>query len=200
MIPLLNFPKRSLYLIGARGSGKSTVGRLLSEKLNWPLLETDELVEQLLGSPIPQIVNEQGWHTFRKAETQVLMHSACIEPSIISTGGGIVLTEENRDFMSKSGIVVFLDVSPEILEKRLWEDAGSRPSLTGVHPAKEIAQVLKDREEPYRKLAHLVIFANDSAENTCDSILQAISFMHDIKGDSLGPKLQPNNENKRILQ
>lgn len=200
MIDLLDFPSKSLYLIGAGGSGKSTVGRLLAEKLNRPLVETDELVEALLGCSIPQIVREQGWHVFREAETQVLKSSASIKPAIISTGGGIVLAEENRDFMNKSGIIVYLDASVELLEKRLWEDVGSRPSLTGVHPAKEIAQVLAEREPLYREIANLVLFVDDSAERMCNSIVQAILLMQEMKGDLFKLDGSPDDENKRILQ
>lgn len=186
MVQVLNFPRKCVYLIGARASGKSTVGRLLAARLNWPLAETDALAEEILGASISRVVSEQGWRAFREAEGLALKQAASLEPAVISTGGGIVLSDENREFMNKTGLIVYLRASPELLEKRLWDDAGARPSLTGVHPAKEIAQVLADREELYRELAHLTVDVERSAEEICKHIY-AILLMRGAKGNLLKP-------------
>ena len=170
MVQVLNFPRKCVYLIGARCSGKSTVGALLAARLKWALAETDTLAEEILGRTIASVVSSDGWHAFRDAESEALRRAAGLEPAVVSTGGGIVLREENCELMNRTGLIVYLRASGEELAERLTRNLGPRPSLTGVHPAREIFQVLEEREPIYRKLAHLSVDVHRPAEEVCKHI------------------------------
>ncbi len=186
MAAVLNFPRKCIYLIGARASGKSTVGRLLAQRLNWPLAETDALAEGILGQTIAKTVSEQGWDAFRRAESEALLQAASLEPAVISTGGGIVLREENCKLMQKTGLIVYLKASAQELGDRLEKSLGSRPSLTGAHPAREIAQVLADREELYCELAHLTVNVHRPAAQVARHIYSLL-VMRGAQGNILHP-------------
>lgn len=196
MCAVLNFPRKCVYLIGARGAGKSTVGKILAKKLNWPLAETDTLAETILGQPIAKVVSEQGWEAFRTAESKALAQAASMVPAIVSTGGGIVLKKDNCSLMQKTGVVVYLKASAQELEARLWKNIGSRPSLTGAHPAQEIAQVLADREELYDGLAHLTVDVHRSAEEVARNIY-SILLMRWAKEGNLPT---PEDSNNKVVQ
>lgn len=191
MSTIINFPRKCVYLIGARASGKSSIGQLLAQRLNWPLAETDALAEAILGQTISKTVSEKGWEAFRVAETEALQQAASMEPAIISTGGGIVLREENRNLMEKTGLIVYLKASAEELQRRLEKTLGARPSLTGAHPAKEIAQVLADREELYQELAHLTVDVHCSTEEVAKHIYSVL-LMRGAQGNVINPLLTTN--------
>ena len=139
----IDYPYKRLYLIGARSSGKSTVGAMLAARLNWTFVETDVLAEENMGCPIFKVVEEQGWAAFRDAEVLALKQASGLEPAVISTGGGIVLRRENCELMNETGVIIYLCAGGDELARRLARDAGARPSLTGDLPAKEIVRVLK---------------------------------------------------------
>lgn len=162
MAVITEFPRQNIYLVGARASGKSTTGKILAAQLGWSFVETDELAQEILGRSIAAAVTELGWEAFRRAESESLEQVARLERTVVSTGGGIVLRQENCELMHKTGTVVYLKASAAELEKRLLRNSGGRPSLTGAHPAKEIAVVLEEREELYEGLAHLIINAEQS--------------------------------------
>ena len=88
MLGFLDFPHKCVYLVGARACGKSTIGRLLAARLNWPLAETDLLAEEIMRAPIFEAVGEKGWDFFREAETRALKQAASLNPTVVSTGGG----------------------------------------------------------------------------------------------------------------
>ncbi|HGI5215610.1 TPA: shikimate kinase, partial [Providencia alcalifaciens] len=106
------------YIIGPRGSGKTTIGKKLAEKTGYQFIDTDKLILERAGMSIADIVQQQGWNYFRQLESQIL---ASIEPqdAIISTGGGIILARENQQVMRENGTVIYLRSTPETLVKRL---------------------------------------------------------------------------------
>ena len=193
MLGSFGFSHKCVYLVGARACGKSTVGRLLAARLNWPLAETDLMAEEIMGSSISDAVAEKGWDFFREAETRALKQAASLKPAVISTGGGIVLSRENREFMAKTGMVVYLKALPQLLEERLRADAGCRPSLTGAHPADEIGRVLAEREELYREIAHLTVDVDRPEEEVCKHIYATL-LMIGAKGHLLKPSDIPDGE------
>ena len=89
MATIINFPRKCVYLIGARASGKSTVGRLLAKRLNWPLTETDALAEGILGQTIAKTVSEQGWEAFRLAESEALRQAASMNLPLFPLGAAL---------------------------------------------------------------------------------------------------------------
>ncbi len=119
----------SLYLVGMMGSGKSTVGKLVSQALGYCFFDTDALIEQLAGKTIPEIFAEDGEEDFRAIETQVLMELAPFKDCIISTGGGAVTKSENWGHM-QGGISVWLNGSTSLLAYRVLRDGTeNRPLL-----------------------------------------------------------------------
>ena len=207
MSTIINFPRKCVYLIGARASGKSTVGLLLAQRLNWPLSETDALAEGILGQTIAKTVSEQGWEAFRLAESEALQQAASMEPAIISTGGGIVLREENCKLMEKTGFIVYLKASAQELERRLEKKVGARPSLTGAHPAREIAQVLADREELYQELAHLTVDVHRPSKEVAQHIYSVLlargaqgNILHPVSNTKPNESDPQNNPKNNINQ
>lgn len=138
-----------IALIGFMGSGKSTVGRELARKMAYPFVDTDEEIERKAKKSIPEIFEEHGEKYFRRLEEEVL--SEIIENNeemVISTGGGIVLSERNRRILREKTITILLQAGVEELYNRL-KDETNRPLLAVENPQEEIKRLLEEREEYY---------------------------------------------------
>lgn len=153
------FHGRGLALVGYRGTGKSTVGRLLAERLGRPFVDADAALEARYGRSIRSVFEDLGEPVFRDWEEAVLAELAVDRASILSTGGGVVLRESNRRTLKTFGYVIWLSAGPEILAGRLSENAGvwGRPALTAAGTLGEIADVLRAREPLYREVADAVV-------------------------------------------
>ncbi len=146
----------NIVLIGFMGCGKSTIGRELQQRLGYPLVDMDQVIEQRAGKPITAIFADDGEAAFREMETAVLSELVgCATPRrIISTGGGVVGREENRALLKGLGYVVWLDAPvPVILERTA--KSRIRPLLHADDPAAEIRRLMAQREPLYRETAHL---------------------------------------------
>lgn len=161
----MNDPTRpqSLVLVGYRGTGKSTVGRILAERLGLPFADADVELEALVGRPIAAIFAEQGEPAFRDWEERVL-HDLSTRPGmIVATGGGVVLRERNRSLLKSFGFVAWLTADPEVVAGRLRADPGGlaiRPALTTDGTLGEIARVLEERTPLYRAVADAIVDTN----------------------------------------
>ena len=155
-----------IYLVGARASGKTTVGERLARDLNLPCLDTDRRMGLRHGVSVAEVVEKLGWPGFRALESEILAEVSTESPAVVATGGGMVLAEANRRLMKDSGLVFYLSAPAEVLAERMAQDPKSaqRPSLTGRSPVEEVAQVLAEREELYRNAAHHVIDASADFE------------------------------------
>jgi shikimate kinase len=155
-------PSPIVFLIGYRGSGKSSVGRELARAWGLPLIDTDREIERASGQTIRSIFESSGEAAFRDLESEIL-HVACDRVQtggIVSTGGGAVLRPANVERMRATGRVVWLMASPSELRHRIEADrrsADDRPSLLGTSAPDEIEQVLAQRAPLYEAAAHLVI-------------------------------------------
>ncbi|HHR5847495.1 shikimate kinase AroL [Providencia alcalifaciens] len=160
------------YIIGPRGSGKTTIGKKLAEKTGYQFIDTDKLILERAGMSIADIVQQQGWNYFRQLESQTLA-SIESQDAIVSTGGGIILAPENQQVMRENGTVIYLRSTPETLVKRLAAEpqAEQRPSLTGKSLLEEIEEVMTQRDPIYLSTAHHVIDANQSI----DAIIKQIA-------------------------
>lgn len=148
------------YIIGPRGSGKTTIGKQLADHKSFQFVDTDKLIVERAGMSIAQIVEQHGWEYFRHLESEVLK-SISQQNVIVSTGGGIILSEENQQVMRENGTVIYLSAKPEVLAARLAAEpqADQRPSLTGKSMLEEIEEVISQREPLYRAAAHHVVNA-----------------------------------------
>ena len=165
-----------LYLVGYRGTGKTTVGRLLADALGRPFVDLDERIETDAGRSIAAIFADEGEAGFRDRETAALQ-AAVGAYSIIATGGGVVLREGNRRLLKSTGFVVWLQALAEILWERIRADtltAARRPNLTSGGLG-EIVELLAVRERFYREVADAVVDAGGaSPEAVADAILTLI--------------------------
>jgi shikimate kinase len=143
-----------IYLIGYRGTGKSTVARLLAERLGWQWCDADAELERAFGKTIRQIFAEEGEAGFRDKEARVLKELSERTKCVIATGGGVVLRPENREIL-KRGHVIWLRAEPEVIWSRLQEDATTverRPNLAQ-GGLQEIKDLLAERQPLYEALA-----------------------------------------------
>ncbi|MDR1776540.1 MAG: shikimate kinase AroL [Desulfovibrio sp.] len=166
-----------IFLIGPRGSGKSTVGRLLAGRLNLPFEDTDDCLQKEAGGTVSQIVERNGWEYFRQREGAVLRAAtARIGVGVIATGGGMVLDPANRTFMRATGCVFYLRAPARELAVRLSEDPREtlRPCLTGLPLAAEVAKVAAERDPLYRETAHHVFDATLPPGEVCEKIVEIL--------------------------
>jgi len=175
-----------LILIGYRGSGKTTVGAILAQKLGRPFVDLDEAIETAAGCSIAEIFAGEGEAGFRELERQSLVHSLDEAPSVISTGGGIVLNELNREAMRTSGFVAWLTASPEVLWQRMLADpltVSRRPNLQN-GGLQEVVAMMQKREGLYEETAHARFdVAEKSPEALATDILKAYE-MHVARSSS----------------
>lgn len=164
-----------IYLIGYRGSGKSTVGRALADALALAFIDTDRLVEEREGQSISDIFALHGEAEFRKAEVAAIASvAASTDQTVIALGGGAILREENRRLIS-AGIVIWLSAPAEHLYQRISADANSvtqRPKLSDRGGYAEVVEVLAAREPIYRELAQKIV---QVAERSPDEIVAEIA-------------------------
>lgn len=150
-----------LALVGYRGTGKSTIGRRLADRLGRPFIDADDLIVDRAGRTIKAIFEESGEPVFRDWEERVLREVADDHPgAILATGGGAILRESNRRLLRSFGLVVWLRADPEELARRLETDAMARhdrPSLTSAGTLQEIRDVLEFRAPLYREAAHVEV-------------------------------------------
>jgi shikimate kinase len=155
----------NIYLIGARASGKTTLGRRLAARLKRPFVDTDQRIRLRTGKTVADLVAAGGWEAFREAEALALSEVALFTGQVVSCGGGIVLRQENRDLLA-GGRVVYLKAPAEVLAARLERSPGNaqRPSLTGADIKDEVCKVLAEREALYLSCARLVLRADQPLE------------------------------------
>ncbi|ATA24984.1 shikimate kinase II [Brenneria goodwinii] len=149
-----------IFMVGARGCGKTTVGGQLAQALGYDFVDTDLFMQQSSNMTVAEVVEQEGWHGFRRRESQALLE-VTTHHRVIATGGGMVLSESNRRFMYDNGTVIYLRAPAELLARRLENSpqAHQRPTLTGRPIAEEMADVLASREAFYRGAAHHIIDA-----------------------------------------
>ncbi len=146
----------NLNLIGYRCSGKSSVGRKLSEVLRRPFVDADAVFVEYAAVSITDFVARSGWDEFRKLESQILFDLCKRNNIVLATGGGVILNSDNRRALQLSGVGFWLEISQETVLARLMEDsvnASQRPALSSLSLADEITSGLKEREPFYREVA-----------------------------------------------
>jgi len=169
--------KSQIALIGYRGTGKTTVGRLLAERLGWDFADADDLVEAAAGKSVAEIFAAEGEAGFRDREAAAVRELCARDRLVLATGGGAVLRPANREVLRGAGFVAWLVASPDTLWARLRGDpatAARRPNLTAAGGIEEVRTLVAAREPLYRELAHFTADADGpSPREVADAILTA---------------------------
>lgn len=166
--------KPLLFLIGYRGSGKTTVGQILATRIGWAFVDADTVLESRAGKTIREIFADEGEAGFRDRESAALMELRTRSQTVIATGGGVILREQNRTLLRDHGFVAWLSADATTLWSRIQTDATTaarRPALSSGGLA-EVEQMLAIREPLYRAIADVEIAVGGlSPEQAVDAIL-----------------------------
>ena len=170
-----------IFLTGFMGSGKSTIGPILANTLGFEFVDVDKLVEQRAGKRIAEIFSANGERKFREIERRVIEELSGLEHTVVSLGGGTITNEENFSFVQKSGIIVYLQLSPEEILQRV-RHRSDRPMLRDEEGDPLPPDVLEHRivellarREPFYARADVVVPADKKRVGvTVDEIVKRI--------------------------
>ena len=149
-----------IFIIGPTASGKTTIGKKLAEGLNMNFIDTDKEIEKATGVDITWLFDIEGEEGFRKREEDILLKVSKLNSCVISTGAGSILKESNRDLISSSGKVIYLEASIESQLKRISFDKG-RPLLSKGN----LKKMDRDRRHLYEELADITIKPDKKSRN-----------------------------------
>lgn len=162
----------NIVLIGYRGTGKTTIGKVLAERLGMRYVGLDAQIVARAGRSIPQIVQEGGWDRFREIEAEVVRTVSALDGCVLDTGGGVILRDENVSNLRRNGLVVLLEAAVEDIVERMGSDT-QRPSLTGRKSfVEEVEEVLAERRPRYEAAAEHVI---DTSALTEEQVVEQIA-------------------------
>jgi shikimate kinase len=148
-------PKANIVLTGFMGTGKTTVGRLMAQRLNYEFIDTDRLIEERIGCTIAEFFCHQGEAAFRKLEGELAQELSKCRGLVISTGGRMMLDRANAAALGKTGRVFCLVATPEEILQRVSMDKNERPLLQGPDPLEKIVALLQEREPGYRAFTQI---------------------------------------------
>jgi len=149
--------KTKVVLTGFMGTGKTTVGKLLANYLNYRFIDTDELIESRNNRSISDIFQELGEDAFREMERAIVKEIAELDGVVISTGGRLMLEPENVNVLSHNSRVLCLVATPDEILTRILDDQGhKRPLLSVPNPQQRIVELLQERNDKYRRFPQIV--------------------------------------------
>jgi len=162
----------NIFLIGPMGAGKTTVGRLLAQKLSLTFIDSDHEIEKHTGVDIPLIFEKEGEEGFRKREADIIDELTQQRNIVLATGGGAVIKEENRKHLINRGLVIYLQADIKHLIRRTRKDR-NRPLLQGPNPEKKLREIMQQREPLYRQTAdHTIDTGKYSVQAIINQILE----------------------------
>ncbi len=165
---------QNIFLIGFMGAGKSSIAKELSKKLQMNIVEMDQRIVQEQGMSINEIFEKYGEDHFRDIESQLILDLGNTEPVIVSCGGGVVIRQENSQYMKKSGKVVFLTAKPETIFERV-RYSKERPILNGNMNVEFIADLMAKRLPLYEAAADVMIHTDGkTVVQIAEEIIEAV--------------------------
>jgi shikimate kinase len=168
-------PGRNIVLVGLMGVGKTTVGRILADRLQRPFVDTDAEVEAAVGTTISEVFLRLGQRRFRALESERVRHAAALRGQVVAVGGGALLDPGNVTQLRGTGDLILLDADPaELADRIVAQDGGvSRPLLTGAHdPEAALAALRAEREEVYEAAAsHAIDTTGRTPEEVADEVM-----------------------------
>ena len=150
----------NLFLIGYRCSGKTTVGKTIAKNLGWAFVDADAMLTAACGKSIKEIIDTDGWASFRRMEHLTLKQICAKKRQVVATGGGVVLDAANIDVMKTSGQVVWLNASADTIRSRMRADTNTehlRPALTEKGTLAEIEDLLAERRPHYERASDFLV-------------------------------------------
>lgn len=162
-----------LFLVGLRGSGKSTVGRAVADRLGLRFVDLDDLIEKRVGKTIARIVQDSGWEAFRTLEHAALEEVCATSGAVVAPGGGVVLDERNRALLESGGKIFYLMADVPVLKARLEKDPNfsQRPALSDKSLEEEILDSFREREPLYMMLMDFGLPADLPVEELVDQVV-----------------------------
>ena len=172
----------NIFLVGMMGAGKTTLGRALAQRLQLEFVDTDRVLVERTGVPVATIFEFEGEEGFRRRECAVITELAARDGLVVATGGGAVLSEDNRRVMRDHGTVVYLRARLESLWERTRHDS-SRPLLATPDPRAKLAELLDHRDPLYRDAAHIVV--DTGAQSAASVVGKVIAALREgVRGDA----------------
>ena len=165
--------KRNIILIGFMGSGKSTLSRILTEKLGWPGISTDARIELKEGRKIADIFKDAGETYFRNVEHQVVLEVAAERGVVVDCGGGVVLIPANMEALKKTGTVIYLSCAPQEIYRRINLQP-KRPLLDVPDPLAKIQDLLKERQSLYAQADMTLDTTDGNLSRVAEEIIEKL--------------------------
>lgn len=161
------------------GTGKSSVGRLVAVALKRPFIDTDHLIEEREGRPVSEIFADRGEAYFRERERSVIAEEAARRGAVITVGGGAVLDPDNVTALKKSGLLICLQASTEVILERVGAES-HRPLLEDGDKGERIRSLLESRKPFYDALPYQVDTTRLTQEETAHKVLDLYRVAHDM--------------------
>ena len=164
----------NIFIVGPMGSGKSTVGKIISDELFLNFFDTDEEIESRTGASIDWIFDLEGENGFRKRESDILQEMVQKNSIVLSTGGGIILSDENRELLSSRGTVFYLSTPISVQIERISKDK-ERPLLKNGDPGEILTKLHEERKDLYESVSdHYDQTENKSSQEVASEIINLI--------------------------
>lgn len=164
----------NVVLTGFMATGKSAVGKKLSQRLGFAFFDTDDMIEKQTGHPIADLFAKGGEPAFRDLEAQTVALVALMDKAVIATGGGVPLRKSNMDELERNGRIFLLTASPEVIVRRLDLAAVPRPLLSGTRPIDRVRELLREREKAYSRYHETIPTDSLTDEQVADLIADRV--------------------------
>lgn len=166
----------NIVLTGLRGSGKTQLGKVLAEKLDWEFIDLDDEIEKEEKMKIAQIVELKGWEYFRAKESEVTTKIATKDKTIIATGGGTIIDPENEKALKENGKVIYLYRKPQDCIKYIQNDP-NRPPLTNLESLEEeMNHLYKERNDRYIKSSDILFHRTEDLKKDAKALIEKLDL------------------------